>query len=241
MSNYLFILAAALLLPLLLSFDKKVAYYTKWKYLFPAIVLTACLFIIWDIYFTQRGIWGFSPKHLSGIYIIKLPVEEWLFFLVIPYASVFTYEVVITYFKRMGNGKAAGTINLVLIGLALIMIVVFRTKAYTLTTFSLMAIMLALQHWLLKSPWMQSFYLSYLLILFPFMVVDGLLTGTFTAGEVVWYNNMETMNLRIGTIPLEDVFYGFVLILVNITLYEAFRRRRIKQKQNPDGSGFSDK
>lgn len=228
-------------MPLLLSFDKKVAYYKKWKYLFPAIILTACFFITWDIYFTQKGIWGFSPEHLYGIHIIKLPVEEWLFFLVIPYASIFTYEVVITYFKRIGNGKTAGIVNLVLIGFALIMIVVFRTKAYTLYTFSLMAIMLALQQWFLKSPWMQSFYLSTLLILLPFMVIDGLLTGTFIAGEVVWYNNMETMNLRIGTIPLEDVFYGFVLILVNITLYEAFRRRRIKQKQNPNGSVFSDK
>ena len=57
----------------------------------------------------------------------------------------------------------------------------------------------------------------------PFMIVNGMLTGTAMPGEVVWYNNSETMGIRILTIPLEDFFYGFNLMLLNVTLYEALR------------------
>lgn len=83
------------------------------------------------MFFTQEGIWGFSAEHLSGIYILSLPVEEWLFFVIISYASVFTYEVVVTYFRWTGSNRTAGTINLILLGIALIMILISRTGAAT--------------------------------------------------------------------------------------------------------------
>ncbi len=231
LSSYLSILAGAFLFPFLLSFDKKVAFYRKWKYLFPAMLLTALVFIPWDIHFTRKGIWGFSPEHLTGLQILSLPVEEWMFFLVIPYASVFTYEVVRTYFKRIRGIRTARLVSLFLLGVALVMALVFRERAYTVWTFGLMALLMALHVWVLKKDWMLLFYVSYLLVLIPFMIVNGILTGTGISGEVVWYNDAETMGVRIATIPLEDVFYGFGLVLMNITLYEILRER------GPDRSG----
>jgi len=224
LSTYFIILAAAIVFPVLLSFDKKVAFYRRWKYLFPAMFITAFVFIAWDVFFTRRGVWGFSPEHLSGLHILSIPVEEWLFFLVIPYASVFTFDVVKAYFKGMKGQRAASLVNLVLLGLAFLAMILFPGRAYTFATFCLMAVLLVLHQWMLKSTWMSRFYFSYLLILIPFLLVNGVLTGTAVPGEVVWYNPGEIMGLRIATIPLEDVFYGFDLILLNITLYELFQR-----------------
>jgi len=198
------------------------------------MLLTALVFISWDVYFTQKGFWGFSPEHLSGFRMLSLPIEEWLFFLVIPYASVFTFDVVKAYFKGIKGRQATQLINLVLLGFALIMVLVFRKRAYTLWTFCLMAILIIINEWFMRRPWMLWFYFSYLLVLFPFMIVDGILTGTGISGEVVWYNNSETMGIRIGTIPLEDVFYGFSMVLMNVTLYEFFQDRGL----NPSGRHY---
>ena len=67
---------------------------------------------------------------------------------------------------------------------------------------------------------LQSFLISYLFIIIPFLIINGILTGSLIIDQVVWYNNMENLGLRIGTIPIEDFFYGFTLLLSPIILSE---------------------
>lgn len=230
MSTYFTVLAGAIILPFLLSFDKKVAFYKRWKYIFPAMILTGILFIVWDVYFTRHGIWGFSPEHLAGLHVLSLPVEEWLFFLVIPYASVFTFDVIKAYFPGIKATRTAEVMNYFLIAISIMAVIVFHGRAYTMATFSLMALLLAIHQGVLKSAWMSKFYVSYALVLMPFVIVNGLLTGTAISGEVVWYNDAENMGIRMGTIPLEDVFYGFDLVLMNVTLYQLFQRSQFPRQ-----------
>jgi lycopene cyclase domain-containing protein len=68
--------------------------------------------------------------------------------------------------------------------------------------------------------YLGKFYLSYLWILIPFFLVNGILTGTGLENPVVWYNNDENLGIRLLSIPLEDVVYGMLLILMNITIFE---------------------
>lgn len=223
MSTYLQILIGAFIFPFILSFDKRVSFFRNWIFLFPALIITSTIFIIWDVYFTRQGVWGFSPEHLSGIYLFSLPLEECLFFFVIPYASVFTYDVVKAYFKKVKGNRIAGIFNQTLIALSALLIFLYGGKIYTLSTFIFLSILLSLHQWIFKKPWMNQFYLAYGLVLIPFLLVNGLLTGTAIAGEVVWYNEHEFSGFRIVSIPFEDIFYGFGLILMNVTLYELFR------------------
>ncbi|MBD3290421.1 lycopene cyclase domain-containing protein, partial [candidate division KSB1 bacterium] len=85
--------------PLALSFDEKVAFYKKWKYVFAAIGLMMIPFIIWDIVVTGRH-WWFNEKYTLNFAFAGLPIGEWLFFITVPYALLFVWEVFAAYFKN---------------------------------------------------------------------------------------------------------------------------------------------
>lgn len=222
--TYFIILATALAGPLLLSFDKKVAFYKNWKYLFPTMVLPAIFYITWDIFFTAKGVWSFNENYITGIRLLNLPIEEVLFFFIVPYCCVFIYECIRTYFPQLQNRKLADVILKVIAIVLLIAGVIFYKKLYTASTFLLTEIFIACIY-LFKKYFLNfdaaSFLVAYIIILLPFLAINGLLTSI----PVVLYNNMENTGIRIATIPIEDIFYGMLLILMNIAIYEKLKNR----------------
>jgi hypothetical protein len=62
-----------------------------------------------------------------------------------------------------------------------------------------------------------------LVALIPFLIVNGVLTGATTPEPVVWYSELHIMGPRIITIPVEDLFYNYDLLLPIIWLYEKFK------------------
>lgn len=223
---YLLILFFSVILPFLWSFERKMVAYSKsFAPLFLGILIVGSFFIIWDIIFTHYGIWGFNPRYLSGIYIFNLPLGEWLFFVIIPFCSIFIYRVFNYFRKSPVLEKSHSYISYFLLGFSLVMMLIYYDRSYTFMTFSLLAILIYIHIKVLKTKWMGRFYMSYLFVLIPFFMVNGLLTGSLLEEEVVWYNNLENMGIRIGTIPFEDAFYGMILILGIISFYEYFGRR----------------
>ena len=71
---------------------------------------------------------------------------------------------------------------------------------------------------------MPGYYITFLLILIPFFIVNALLTGSFIESEVVWYNDNENLGIRVFTIPIEDFGYAFSLMLFNLLLIRRFEK-----------------
>ena len=67
---------------------------------------------------------------------------------------------------------------------------------------------------------MRVFLKTFLILQIPFYMVNGLLTGSLIENQVVWYNNNENLSLRLGTIPVEDVFYALLMLLLVMIGYQ---------------------
>jgi lycopene cyclase domain-containing protein len=213
-------MAGSLVVPLILSFEKKVQYYKKLKYLLPAIIFSGAIFIIWDIRFYELGIWNFNPEYITGIYLLNLPVEEWLFFIVIPYCCVFLYEVLNVRLPKVEMPKVFSGISIALLILFALTAFFAREKLYSFFTFFLLTIYFG--YTIFRKRFKKhytKFYLAYFISIIPFLLVNGILTGL----PVVEYNDLHNLGIRILTIPIEDFGYFFLLLLINVTIFEYLR------------------
>ena len=59
-----------------------------------AILPVAAVFVLWDYLATAAGWWWFDDQYLTGVFLGPLPLEELMFFLVIPICGLLTFEAV---------------------------------------------------------------------------------------------------------------------------------------------------
>ena len=91
--QYLLVLGscAAVTLPLEIIAGARV--YRQPRALLATLVPVVLVFAGWDLIAVGRGDWWFSGRYILGPRVAGLPVEEWLFFLVVPLCALLTYEV----------------------------------------------------------------------------------------------------------------------------------------------------
>jgi lycopene cyclase domain-containing protein len=228
---YLILNFSAFVFPFLLSFDKKVHFYKKWKYLFPGMLLVGIFFLVWDIWFTKIGVWGFNPKYINFIFL-GLPLGEWLFFLVVPYCCVFVHECLLCYFSSDPLKKYDKIIGGVLIGIFFSTGLANLFKSYTAWAFLFSAFFMVFHQFYIQNTYRTRFYIAYLICLIPFTLINGALTGSFTDEPVVIYNDVHNLSSVLGcrfiSIPFDDFAYGFLMIFANITIYEALKSHSAK-------------
>jgi lycopene cyclase domain-containing protein len=222
--TYLILLVGSISVPLFLSFDKKVKYHKNLKYIFPAILITAAIFWIWDVWFTTTNVWSFNQEFTLGVNILEMPIEEWLFFIVVPYCCLFIYEVLKFYLEKQEYPVLFQTLSLFMTAGFALMSYLFRHQNYTFITFLLSAIYLGyiVFRGKFKSR-ITKFYFAYFVSLIPFLVVNGILTSL----PVVVYNPAHILNIRILNIPIEDFSYLFLMLLMATTIYEALKECRL--------------
>lgn len=195
----------------------------------PANLIVAIGFLVWDVLFTKEQVWGFNANYLTGVLLYNLPLEEVLFFICIPYACVFTYFALKYLFTYNPLKRFERIITLVLSILFILVGFYFNDRLYTTITFLLTGIYLTTAFFMKTS--MAWIYLTFFTI-FPFFILsNGILTGSLLEAPIVWYNDSENIGLRVLTIPIEDSVYGFLLIALNIQLYEKIKAYKQKKAE----------
>jgi lycopene cyclase domain-containing protein len=181
---------------------------------FALAFLYVCMpFIVWDMWAASNEHWGFNPRYIIGPYIFKLPIEEMLFFVTVPFAMTFVWELMASRVKDINNpkiiqcilwvvvivsGMAAGYFDgaytkSVLLALSFCSLLLLRSKIYVLARF-----------------WrFQLYHLG------VFVVFNGVLTAL----PIITYSGSAIIGIRLGTIPLEDFAYSFCLISLFVLAY----------------------
>ncbi|WP_067147632.1 lycopene cyclase domain-containing protein [Pseudotamlana agarivorans] len=228
MNHYLYLILnfGSLSIPLLYSvFEQKFHFIQYFKSAFYSILLVAIPFLIWDAWFTSLGVWGFNSYYHLSFLIFKMPIEEWLFFFCIPYACLFTYEVIKYYFPNLKTSRlVASSVSWILIVLASSLLLFHFGKWYT--TINFIFFILLMGYGVLRHLETLRRYLPvFCIILVPFFIVNGVLTGGFTEAPVVFYDDSENLGFRLFTIPFEDAFYAFNLLFSVQLLFNFFKRK----------------
>ena len=92
--TYLLVLGGCLLGTLPLELLLGVRVYRQWRRLLLTLTPVLAVFLTWDVLAIRAGDWGYDPRQTVGIDLGHLPLEEVLFFLVIPTCSVLALEAV---------------------------------------------------------------------------------------------------------------------------------------------------
>ena len=223
---YLYIMLFSLFFPLILSFDKKIHYVGSWKYLLSVFLWVSTLYIIWDAYFTHWQIWEFNEHYISGYRWWGLPLEEISFFLVVPFACLFIYECVVGYNLQRTIGPVVTPLMRAVIGLGLVLALGYGGGYYTLSATAVLIIALIYLEKYLPIEQKEQIYISLLLAYLPFLLVNGVLTGSFTLSPIVIYNESETLPGRLGTIPWDDFLYQAGMFLWMVFVYIGAKKNR---------------
>lgn len=94
-ATYLAILAACVLGTLPLELVLGVRVYGQCRRLLLAVAPVVVLFGVWDVLAIRAGWWSYDARYVVGVTLPgRLPIEELLFFVVIPVCAVLTYEAV---------------------------------------------------------------------------------------------------------------------------------------------------
>ncbi|HSN07648.1 MAG TPA: lycopene cyclase domain-containing protein [Hanamia sp.] len=228
-SLYLLVDFFTILVPFLFSFHPRIKFYKTWKQFFIASVIVAFIFIIWDSIFTSLHVWSFNPRYVTGIYFLNLPIEEILFFICIPFSCVFTFFCLDKFYNFSWSDKSERNFVLIFFSLLVVIGLIFYDRLYTSITFISCAFICVFLKFIFRIKWFGKAISIYAILLIPFLIVNGILTGSGLAEPVVIYNKTEIMNIRLFTIPVEDVFYGLELFLLNLAIYE-WRIKVLKEK-----------
>ncbi|WP_167610482.1 lycopene cyclase domain-containing protein [Maribellus sediminis] len=220
---YVILLAAVTLATAGISIWRRDGYIGQLKYILPAMIFPAVIFIIWDMRFTEIGIWTFNPKYILGETLNGLPIEEWLFFFVVPFFSLYIYEILQQKLIRFNQPNIFVALTLVLLVVFALIAYFYRKNLYTFFTFFLLTIYFG--YTTFRNNFKKNFpkfYLSYVAALVPFLILRGILTAL----PVISFNSEHIINIHIFTVPVEDLAYFFLLHLMNITIFEYLKIRR---------------
>jgi lycopene beta-cyclase len=93
-ATYLVLMAACVAVTLPLELVLGAGVYRRPRRWLAALLPVFLVFNLWDWLAIRRGHWTYNPRYTTGIHLLGLPLEELVFFLVVPTCALLTYQAV---------------------------------------------------------------------------------------------------------------------------------------------------
>ncbi|HEU0126580.1 MAG TPA: lycopene cyclase domain-containing protein [Flavobacterium sp.] len=229
--TYYAILFFTVIICFIASYDKRIYFNRHFGEFLKSAIIVAIPFIAWDIWFTAKGVWWFNTDYTLGIVLAGLPIEEWLFFICIPFSCIFTYFCFEKFFRL---GWLSGFNNLIVfisVVICSVMALLHYDKIYTLITAIATLTTLIYLHFIVRAEWIGKASLVFTVLMLGFLPVNGVLTGTGLESPIVNYNPRDFLGVRILTIPIEDAVYGYTQFLLVLYFFKLFKKRNDGHKK----------
>ena len=229
--TYSAILFFTVIICFIASYDKRIYFNHHFGEFLKSAIIVAIPFIAWDIWFTAKGVWWFNTDYTLGIVLAGLPIEEWLFFICIPFSCIFTYFCFEKFFRL---GWLSGFNNLIVfisVVICSVMALLHYDKIYTLITAIATLTTLIYLHFIVRAEWIGKASLVFTVLMLGFLPVNGVLTGTGLESPIVNYNPRDFLGVRILTIPIEDAVYGYTQFLLVLYFFKLFKKRHDGHKK----------
>src|SRR4051812_29945366 len=98
---YLAVLAGCLVAAVWLEPILKVNVFRRGRRLLLTVLPVVAVFVLWDLAAIAAGHWTFDPAQITGVLLPGgLPIDEVLFFLVVPVCAVLGFEAVRAVLRR---------------------------------------------------------------------------------------------------------------------------------------------
>lgn len=219
LKNFIFlgILILIFIIPLSYAVTGKYNFRNKLRYGMPAIFITGFMFLLWDIRFTEVGIWSYDPHYTIGLFHKSLPLEQWMVYLVFPLTALLVYEILKNRFRSLDLNNIYTAVSLLMVVAFAVIAYLFRARVYTFFSFLFTTIYLA--YTIFRRQFKSNlthFFLTFFIVLIPYLILNWILTWNLA----IEYHQEQVLNVWIGMMPVENFVYLFLLLLINITVYE---------------------
>lgn len=194
------------------------------KYMLPAVIFTTAILAMINTRLAELQIFVYNPIYLTGTNLVSYPIEEWLF---LPVVSIFSFAAYIFAKKRITSFEKPNLFVIVSLVLLLIFGVATwfsRQKLYPFYIFMLLSIYFG--YTIFRNRFkhrLTSFYLSFAIAVVPFFILKAML---FTLPVIIPDTNFM-LGISLVNMPVEEFAYFFLLLLINTTIYEYLRERRL--------------
>lgn len=229
--TYSAILFFTVIICFIASYDKRIYFNRHFREFLKSAIIVAIPFIAWDIWFTAKGVWWFNTDYTLGIVLAGLPIEEWLFFICIPFSCIFTYFCFEKFFRLEWLSGFNNLIVFISVIICSVMALLHYNKIYTLITAIATLTTLIYLHFIVRAEWIGKASLVFTVLMLGFLPVNGVLTGTGLESPIVNYNPRDFLGVRILTIPIEDAVYGYTQFLLVLYFFKLFKKRNDGHKK----------
>lgn len=222
MFAYWGLLGLTVVIPLVLSFARWQFRWSQqdWLRLLQVFVFVSVPFVLLDVLSHDRGWWAYNSHFITGVRLGGLPLEEIMFFFVIPFACLYLYSAAVRAAKDSPIGlRWLWRVVLGVFTVASMALAVIQPEERTIVDVVLFTVVATVAT---VRPPTRIGALWLTVVVGLFLVVNTVLTAL----PIVTYDPVFGSAYRLGTIPLEDVLYNFSFLYLALLVWrgEPFRK-----------------